>query len=178
MRTIDPGYLRATFTRKEELLLSRRHLIRGLIAGLAAAAMIAGPVTAASASNLTIKIALVHAAPALHRSDLRLRAAFIRYARSHRSGPVVRAIRAQDRDLSALRTRVRRTTASSSAGERARIDIIRGLGLVLRSNASVARHLHRQGAAGLSPSQLRTAERLARRGNAVYRRGIALLLHA
>jgi hypothetical protein len=158
--------------------VSRRLVVRGLTAALAAAAMVAGPVAAASASDLTIKIALVHAAPGLHRSDLRLRAAFVRYARTHRTGPVVRAIRAQDRDLSALRTRVRRSSASSSDGSRGRRDIIRGLDLVLRSNVDVNAHLSRQGATGLSPAQLRTAERLARRGERLYRRGITLLLHS
>lgn len=158
--------------------MSRRLAVRGLAAALAAAAIVGGPVAAASASDLTIKIALVHAAPGLHRSDLRLRAAFVRYARTHRTGPVVRAIRAQDRDLSALRTRVRRSSASTSGGARGRRDIISGLGLVLRSNFDVNAHLRRQGAAGLSPAQLRTAERLGQRGERLYRRGITLLLRS
>jgi hypothetical protein len=91
---------------------------------------------------------------------------------------VIRAIRAQDRDLSALQRKVRRSSASTSDGSRGRRDIVAGLGEILRSNYGVNGHLRRQGAAGLSPSQLRTAERLARRGNARYRRGIQLLLHS
>lgn len=158
--------------------MSRRLAVRALAAALATAAVIGGPVSAASASNLTIKLALLHAAPGLRRSDLRLRVAFARYARTHRSGPVVRAIQAQDRQLGALRRTVSRTSASSRAGLRARREIVRGLGLVLRSNREVGTHLRRQGAAGLSPRQLSTAERLATRGNRLYRRGIRLLLHS
>ncbi|HEY3771798.1 MAG TPA: hypothetical protein VGL69_02295 [Solirubrobacteraceae bacterium] len=149
-----------------------------MVAVLAACAMIGGPIAAANASDITIKLALLHAAPVLHRSDLRLRAAFARYANTHRAGPVIRAVRAQDRDISALQTTVRRSSASTGDGSRGRRDIIAGLGYILRSNYGVNGHLRRQGAAGLSPSQLRTAQRLARRGSALYRRGIKLLLHS
>jgi hypothetical protein len=158
--------------------LSSRTAVRLATAVLAAAAMIGGPIAAANASDTTIKLALVRAAPGLRRSDLRLKAAFERYATTHRASPVIRAIRAQDRDLSALRTKVRRSSASTTDGSRARRDIVAGLGLILRSNYGVNTHLRRQGAAGLSPTQLRAAERLARRGNRLYRRGIKLLLHA
>lgn len=99
----------------------------------------------------------------------------MRYARTHRAGPIVRAIRVQDRALSALRRKVSRTAASSSRGLRVRRDIVRGIGLVLKSNEQVSRHLRRQGAAGLSPAQLRSAQRLARRGNLIYRKGVKLL---
>jgi hypothetical protein len=145
---------------------------------MAAASMVGGPIAAANASDTTIKLALLRATPGLHRSDLRLRAAFARYARTHRAGPVLRAIRAQDRDLSALQTKVRRSSASTTDGARARRDIVSGLGYILRSNYGINRRLRLQGATGLSPSQLRTAERLARRGNALYRRGIKLLLRS
>ncbi len=156
--------------------MSRRLAVRLVTVVLAASAMIGGPIAAAHASDTTIKLTLLHAAPGLHRSDLRLRAAFARYAQTHRAGPVVRAIRAQDRDLSALQSKVRRTAASTRNGSRARRDIVSGLGYILRSNYAVNAHLRRHGAAGLSPSQLRTAQRLARRGDALYRRGIKLLL--
>jgi len=158
--------------------VSRGVAVRITIAVLAAGAMIGGPIAAASASDLTIKIALVRAAPGLRRSDLRLRAAFTRYANNHRAGPVIRAIRAQDRDLFDLRRKVRRSSASSGAGVRARRDIVKGLGLVLRSNYEVNGHLRRQRAAGLSPAQLRAAERLAKRGNTLYRRGVKLLVRS
>ena len=158
--------------------MSRRSAVRLVVAVLAACAMIGGPIAAANATDTTIKLALLHAAPGLHRSDLRLRAAFARYANTHRAGPVIRAIRAQDRELSALQTKVRRSTASPGNGARGRHDIIIGLGDILRSNYDVNSHLRRQGAAGLSPSQLRTADRLASRGNTLYKRGIKLLLHS
>jgi len=158
--------------------MSRRFVLSGVAAVLAAAAMVGGPIAAANATDLTIKLALVHAAPGLSRSDLRLRSAFARCQTTHSAGPVVRAIRAQDRDLSALRTRVRRSSASSSTGSRARRDIIDGLGLVLRSNYAVNGYLRRQGAVGLSPTQARRAEELAKRGDTVYRRGVRLLIHS
>ena len=158
--------------------MSRRSAVRLAAALLAAVAMIAGPIAAASASDTTIKLALMHAAPGLNRSGLRLRAALARYDRTHRASPVIRAIRAQDRDLFALQTKVRRSSASTRNGTRARHDILLGLGYILRSNYGVNRHLRRQGSAGLSPAQLRTAQRLARRGDALYRRGIKLLLQS
>ena len=73
---------------------------------------------------------------------------------------------------------MRRSSASTADGSRARRDIVSGLGYLLRSNYGINGHLRRQGAAGLSPAQLRSAERLARRGDAQYRRGIKLLLHS
>jgi hypothetical protein len=157
--------------------VSRRVAVRLVTAVLAASAMIAGPIAAANASDISIQFTLMRAAPGLQRDELRVRAAVERYATTHRAGPLVRALRAQDRDLSALQTKVRRTTASTSNGSRARRDIVAGLGYILRSNYSVNGHLRRQGAAGLSPSQLRVAERLARRGDTLYRRGVKLLLH-
>ena len=140
--------------------------------------MIGGPIAAAHASDTTIKLALLRATPGLRRSDLRLRAAFARYATTHQAGPVIRAIRAQDRDIFRLQTKVRRSSASTADGARGRRDIIAGLGDILRSNYGVNDHLRRQGATGLSPSQLRTAERVARRGDSLYRRGVKLLLHS
>ena len=59
--------------------MSRRFVLSGVAAVLAAAAMVGGPIAAANATDLTIKLALVHAAPGLSRSDLRLRSAFARY---------------------------------------------------------------------------------------------------
>jgi hypothetical protein len=158
--------------------VSRRSAARLAAALLAAGAMIGGPIAAANASDTTIKLALLHATPGLNRSGLRLRAALARYERTHRASPVIRAIRAQDRDLSALQTKVRRSSASSTNGSRARRDILLGLGDILRSNYGVNGHLRRQGSVGLSPSQLRTAQRLARRGDTLYRRGIKLLLQS
>jgi hypothetical protein len=158
--------------------VSRRVAVRLLTAVLAASAMIAGPIAAANASDITIQFTLLHAAPGLQRDELRVHAAVERYATTHRAGPLVRALRAQDRDLSALQTKVRRTATSSADGSRARHDIVAGLGYILRSNYGVNSHLRRQGAVGLSPSQLRVAERLARRGETLYRRGVRLLLHS
>ena len=130
--------------------MSRRSAVRLVVALLAAGAMIGGPIAAANASDTTIKLALLHAAPGLHRTDLRLRAAFARYANTHRAGPVIRAIRAQDRDISDLQTKVRRSSASTSDGSRGRRDIIAGLGYILRSNYEVNSHLRHQRATGLS----------------------------
>src|ERR1700744_5052440 len=125
---------------QKEPPLSRRSAVGIVTAVLAACAMVAGPTAAASASDTTIKLALLHAAPGLHRSDLRLRAAFTRYASTHRAGPVVRAIRAQDRDISRLQTKVRRSSASTTDGSRARLDIVAGLGDILRSNYGINGH--------------------------------------
>lgn len=158
--------------------MSRRGVVLSAVAVLAAAAMVGGPIAAANASNLTIKLALVRATPGLRRSDQRIKVALARYATTHRAGPVIRAVRAQDRDLSALRTKMRRSSASTSTGARAQRDIIKGLGLVLRSNYQVNRDLRRQANVGLSPTQIRRAQRLARRGNVLFRRGVRLLIRA
>lgn len=158
--------------------MSRRLVLRIVVAMLAASAMIGGPIAAASASDLTIKIALVRVAPRLRHSQTRLRRALRHYKVTRRAARVIRAIRAQDRDLYALRTRIRRTSTSSSTGTVARRDIVRGLGLVLKSNREVGAELRRQGPYGLSPRQVRRATRLATRGNRLYRRGVLLLAHS
>lgn len=158
--------------------MSSRLVLRLAIAVLATAAMIGGPIAAASASNLTIELALVHAAPRLRHSQARLRTALLHYRLSHRSAPVVRAIRAQDKALYSLRRTVSRASASSSTGATARRDIVKGLGLVLKSNREVSRDLRRQGPYGLSPRQTRRAQRLATSGDKLYRRGVLLLAHS
>ncbi len=155
--------------------MSTRLAVRTAAVALAMSAMIGGPVAAASASNFTIKLAVVRASPGLRHRQTRLRRALRRYKASHRAAPVIRAIRAQDRDLSALRSKVRRSSASSRVGARARREIITGLGLVLRSNYAVSTDLRRRGPFGLTPTQARRAARLATRGDALYRRGVLLL---
>jgi hypothetical protein len=155
--------------------VSRRAIVRIAIAVLAVSAMIGGPIAAANASDLTIKLALLHAAPGLRHSQARIARALGGYKNTRRAAPVIRAIRAQDRELTALRTKVRRAAPSTSTGASARRELIEGLGLILRSNYVVDTALRRQGPVGLTPGQTRRAVRLARRGDRLYRRGVMLL---
>ncbi len=154
-----------------------RRVTGALVATLAAGAMVGGPVAVASASDMMIKSEIVHAGPRLHRDGLRILAAFKRYSRTHRAGPVVRAIRAQDTDYLRLRTRLDRTSASTHNGTLGKREIVHGMTLIVRSNRTIADALHRHGNVGLTPTEFKRAERLSKRGDRYIQRGVRLLNH-
>jgi outer membrane protein W len=75
--------------------MTRRFMSAVAVGVLAATAMVAGPIAAASASNVTLKRDLVRAVPKLKRSELRVAAATKHFestgSPAHLIGPPPRA---------------------------------------------------------------------------------------
>jgi hypothetical protein len=157
--------------------MSRRRLGAVVLAVLAAGAMVAGPIAAANASNIRIALDVQHALPGITRSQLRVKAALEHYSATRSPDRLIAAVRIQDRQLKRLRTRLRRDRASTPKGSRGRRDMLTGLSLILKSNFSINSDLRRHPILGLTKDEARATTRLARRGNADFRRGLRLVAH-
>jgi hypothetical protein len=157
--------------------MSRRTLCTSAGALLAAGAMLGGPVVAgASASDTSLKLTLGHAVPQLSRSQLRVAAGLKHFTQTHSDALLLSAVRIQDNELRRLKTRLGHESASSRSGTRARTEILRGLGLILSSNAGLTKVFRTRDHGGnVTASELATVQRQARQGNAAFQRGVKTL---
>lgn len=145
------------------LTLARRAVAASLIAGGVVAA---GPLACAQASNSGLRRTVKLDVPRITSSQARILDGAAKYERTHSSTQLIRAIRAQDRNLLSLKRRVAAERASNTTGARAKADIMRGLTLIVDSNNTLAKDLARASShRPVSKRQLAAAVLAARRGN-------------
>ncbi|HTW12593.1 MAG TPA: hypothetical protein VME01_07615, partial [Solirubrobacteraceae bacterium] len=90
--------------------------------------------------------------------------------------PLVNAIKAQDRNLSALRNHLDRESASTAAGAKGKTDPVIGLELIINSNQTLAKDLSRAAKnQTVSKAQLKGAVAKAKKGNVDLNNGSKML---
>ncbi len=125
-----------------------------------------GPAAAAQATDATIAITFKNDVPKITRSQARVLDGIATLQKSDTVTPLIRAIKAQDRDLTTLRRRLERETASSAGGARGQTDIVTGLRLIVRSNTTLAKDLNKSSRGeSFSKSRLKAASAADQRGS-------------
>lgn len=147
-----------------------------VLLSVAACAAAVGPVAAADASDATIRATVATAAPKIDRTQAKILDGLASYQSTHSASALVKAIKAQDKTLKVLRTKLRPQVASTANGTKGKADIVKGLGLIVKSNNMLAKELT-QSASGkaVSTSQLKAVNKLAKKGNADLNTGGKLL---
>lgn len=125
-----------------------------------------GPVTVAQASDASIRATVRSDVPRITASQARIESGLARFQRRHSPAALISAVRAQNRNLGALRRRLAGQAPSSARGRRGKSDIVRGLALIIHSNQVLIRDLHRSAHGRPTPRrELLAAVRTDKRGN-------------
>lgn len=156
--------------------MSHRFRRAGVVSLIVACAAVIGPVAAAQASNATILATVKNDLPKITRSQAKILDGLATYQKTHSASAVVKAIHSQNRDLTALRTKVFGQSPSSAGGAKGRADIITGLKLIVASNNLLAQELQKAAAGEpISKSQLQAAVAADKKGNIDLNAGAKLL---
>ena len=126
----------------------------------------------AQASDAGLRAVFKAEAPAIVRSQAKILNGAAAAEQSHKLGPLIKALRGQDRTLGKLRTRMAAIKPSSRAGARGKADILTGLGLIISSNETLITGLEKR---SLPKSVLRAAAAADKTGNVDLSRGAKLL---
>lgn len=152
------------------------HTRRVAALSLVAGGIAGGPVAAAQASNASLRATVKRDVPRITESQARILTGMSKLQRTHSPRALIRAIRAQDRNLTALKRRLAPQSASTPVGGRAKYDILKGLTLIVASNDTIARDLAKLAShRAVSKRQLVVATLVARKGNRDLVAGARLL---
>lgn len=151
----------------------RRVSAMSLIAGCAVAL---GPVAAAQASDATLRATIKNDVPKITRSQAKILDGLATLEKSGSAKAIVKAIKAQDRDLNTLKHRIAVEGASSSAGSRGKRDITKGLALIVKSNTTLGKDISRASSGkSVSKAQVKAATAAVKKGNVDIDAGAKLL---
>jgi hypothetical protein len=125
-----------------------------------------GPVAAADASDATIRATVADAGPKIDRSQAKIIDGLASYQSTHSAAALIKAVKAQDRTLTALQNRLRPQAASTAHGTKGKADIVKGLALIVKSNKTLVKDLTRSPSGeAVSTAQLKAVTKLAKKGN-------------
>jgi hypothetical protein len=137
---------------------------------------VAGPVAAADASDATLRSTIKTAVPKIEKSQAKLIDGLTAYQKTHNPTALIKAIKGQSRTLSALETKLSQESASSANGTKGKTDIVKGLGLIIGSNTTLAKELQQSAHhAPVSKAKLKAATKADTRGNRDLNAGSKLL---
>lgn len=135
-----------------------------------------GPAALAQATDASISATVRGDVPRITASQAHIDSGLARFEKSHSPTALISAVRAQNRTLSALRRRLAGQAPSSARGRRGKLDIVRGLTLIIRSNQVLIRDLHRSAHGKPTPRrELLAAVSADKRGNRDINAGARLL---
>jgi hypothetical protein len=133
-------------------------------------------VTAAQASDGTIRSAIKTAVPKIESSQAKLIKGLSTYQKTHNPTALIKAIKGQDKTLNALETKLSAQSASSADGTKGKADVVTGLRLIVGSNKTLAKELAQSAHhAPVSKAKLKAATAADVKGNRDLNAGSKLL---
>jgi hypothetical protein len=152
---------------------SRRIAVVG--SALACVAAI-GPVTAAQASDATIRSTIKTAVPKIEKSQAKLIDGLSTYQKTHNPTALIKAVKGQSKTLKALEAKLSGQSASSTNGTKGKADIVKGLRLIIGSNSTLAKELQQSAHhAPVSKAKVKAATAADTKGNRDLTAGSKLL---
>jgi hypothetical protein len=113
-----------------------RSVRRFVLSGVAACAVLAGPVAVAQASNNDIRGTLDAYAPKIVHDENAVKKGISEYPKG-KPRPLERALKQEVSTLHSLKTALRHESASSTKGRKAKKEIVAGLGLIASAYSSL-----------------------------------------
>ncbi|HTW11850.1 MAG TPA: hypothetical protein VME01_03835 [Solirubrobacteraceae bacterium] len=153
------------------------HRVRCVAAStLVACAALLGPAAAAQASDAGIRATVKDDLPKIIRSQAKILDGIATLQQKKSVTALVDAIRAQDRNLSALHNHLDRESASTASGAKGKTDLVDGLKLIIASNQTLAKDLAKAAKhQPVSKAQLKAAVEKAKKGNVDLNTGSKML---
>jgi hypothetical protein len=145
-----------------------------LSSGVAIAALLAGPIAGAQASDSTIIATLNQWGPRIVNDENAVAKGLTSYTH-HRVKPLVKALHREVADLQTLRHQLRGESASSAKGRKAKGDIVKGLGLIAKAYGTLSKDVKASRGNGVPAAQVQAAIKTDKTGRADLQRGIKLL---
>ena len=149
----------------------RRRLV---LTGVAACAILGGPVAVAQASDNTLRATLNAAAPKIQHDENAVKSGLSNYPKG-KVRPLVRALNHEVADLHALNKKLKHESASSSAGRKAKKDIVRGLGLIATAYTALGNDVKAANGGPVPASEVNTAVHTDKQGRTKLLAGLKLL---
>jgi hypothetical protein len=153
--------------------MSHRFRRSWAVAPLVACAAVLGPVTAAQASDASLRTTIKAAAPKIDRSQAKILDGIAHLDQTKSATALIKAVKAQDKDLASLQSKLNGESASSAAGTKGKSDVIKGLGLILKSNTTLIADI--QAGKKLTKAEVKTIDNEAVKGNKAAIAGQKLL---
>jgi hypothetical protein len=149
-------------------------LRRLVLSGIAACAVLGGPVAAAQASDNTIKSTLNTYAPKIERDEAAVKVGLEKYPKGH-FRPLERALKHEVGDLHALKGKLAHESASSATGRKAKKDIVKGLGLIATAYTALRNDVLAVHGGAVPAAEVDAAVRTDKKGRNKLLAGLKLL---
>jgi hypothetical protein len=149
----------------------RRRLV---LAGVAACAVLGGPVAVAQASDNTLRATLNAAAPKIQHDENAVKSGLANYPKG-KVRPLIRALNHEVGDLHALNRKLKHESGSSAAGRKAKKDIVRGLALIASAYIALRNDVTAAGGGPVPASEVSAAVHTDKRGRTKLLAGLKLL---
>ena len=145
-----------------------------LLSGVALCAILGGPIAVAQASDNTIKNTLNSFATKIKKDENAVKSGLKGYPKG-RVRPLTHALKHEVGDLHALKSRLSHESASSSAGAKAKTDIIKGLGLIASAYGTLRKDVLAANGGPVPAAQVNAAVNTDKKGRKKFLAGLKLL---
>lgn len=145
-----------------------------VLSGMTLCAILGGQVAVAWASDNDLRGTLNTFAPKIVKDENAVKSGLHGYPQG-RVRPLVRALNHEVADLHALRTQLRHESASSARGQKAKTDIVTGLGLIASAYDTLRKDVQAAHGGAVPPAKVNAAVRRDKRGRSKLLAGLHLL---
>ena len=145
-----------------------------LLSGVALCVILGGPIVSAQASDNTLRATINGFAPKIVKDENAVKKGLAGYPHG-KVKPLVRALNHEVGDLHSLKRKLSHEHASSSAGRKAKTDIVKGLGLIASAYGDLRADVQAAHGGPVPAAQVNAAVNTDKKGRKKYLAGLKLL---
>jgi len=145
-----------------------------LLSGVALCAILGGPIVAAQASDNSLRATLNSFGPKIVKDENAVKKGLQGYPKG-KVRPLTHALKHEVSDLHALKSQLSRESASSSAGAKAKTDIITGLGLIASAYGALRKDVLAANGGPVPAAKVNAAVNTDKKGRTKFKAGLKLL---
>jgi len=145
-----------------------------LLSGVALCAILAGPIAVAQASDNSLRATLDSYGPKIVKDEKAVKKGLKGYP-AGKVRPLTRALKHEVGDLHTLKSKLAHESASTTAGAKARTDIIKGLGLIASAYGTLRKDVLAANGGPVPAAKVKAAVKTDEKGRKKYLAGLNLL---